>query len=478
MYETDVGKKIMKQKIFREYDIRGIVGEDFTPDDARQLGKIFGSYVYETFGPRIVVGRDGRLSSPLLGAIFTEGLVACGVSVIDIGLVPTPLLYFVAHHLQCDGAVMITGSHNPSEYNGFKIMVGGKPFCGEDLQHLYRLFSAGTYCEREGGTVETSDWSEQYLHFLQNDFQKNYGSSSLRIAWDCGNGATGDIVSRLLQSLPGTHVLINASIDGNFPSHHPDPTDSKNMQQLLACVQKEGCDFGVGFDGDGDRIGVIAPNGTLLLGDQLMSAFSEEVLHHHPGSFILADIKSSHHLFRSIAKSGGKPVMCRTGHSHIKLKMKELGAPLAGEMSGHIMFADRAFGFDDAIYAALRFIGIFSTKSPVLSSSLSFQQWLKAQPHSFKTQEIQIPSEDKFQCVERLKMILQKEGETFQDIDGIRKEDEKGWWLMRASNTQEIIVVRIEADTLPYFKVLQEQVKEYLHKIGLEIAFDYALAVA
>ncbi|MBS0272456.1 MAG: phosphomannomutase/phosphoglucomutase [Proteobacteria bacterium] len=459
----------MKRRIFREYDIRGIVGEDFTLSDVRQLGKAIATHTLETVGPKIVFGRDGRLSSPSLSAAFQEGLISCGATAIDLGLVPTPLLYYAAHHLKSDAAVMITGSHNPPSYNGFKMMVGGKPFCGQDLQHLYEIIASESFKERDGGILENVDWSTSYLEFLLDDFKKNYTSSSLKIAWDAANGAAGNIISRLVKVLPGTHYLINEQIDGNFPSHHPDPTEPKNMKQLYELVQKEKCDFGIGFDGDGDRIGVIDPKGRLVWGDQLLNIFAEEVLKTHPNSYILADVKSSPHLFKSIAQWGGKPLLCKTGHSQIKIKMKELSSPLAGEMSGHIMFADRAFGFDDALYAAIRLIGIFS------NASFSFESWLDQQPQSFKTKEIHVPSDHKFEHVEELKTLLRKEKE-FSDIDGIRFEEEKGWWLIRASNTQEIIVVRIEAYTQAHFNTLITQVENYFDKIGLNINIKMAIA--
>ena len=367
---------------------------------------------------------------------------------------------------------MITGSHNPPPYNGFKIMVGGKPFCGEDIQSLFELFSSGTFPEKEGATVKRIDFSDQYVDFLIQDFKEHYGNSSLKIAWDTGNGAAGDVVAKLLRQLPGEHYLINEEIDGNFPAHHPDPTEPKNMIQLCELVQKEGCDFGIGFDGDGDRIGVIDPQGRLLWGDQLLGIFAEEGSVTYPGSPVLvADIKSSPQLLKSIAHKGGKPLLCKTGHSHIKRKMKELASPLGGEMSGHIMFADRYFGFDDALYAAIRLVGIFSL------SDFTFEAWLNQQPETVKTKEIHVPSEEKFQDIERLKAILQNENKEFCDIDGIRLEEDFGWWLIRASNTQEIIVLRVEADTQEQFDVLAAQVEQYLQMIGLTVTIQAETAL-
>lgn len=453
----------MDARNFREYDIRGVVGKDFTLSDVCQLGKAFASLVTKEVGPQIVFGRDGRLSSPEVSAAFQEGLVACGARAIDLGVVPTPLLYFAAHHLESDGAVMITGSHNPPEYNGFKMMVGGRPFCGPDLQRLHKKLLADNFTVSASGTSEHVDFSEKYLDFLIKDFLENYGSSSLKIAWDPANGAAGDIIKRLLQRLPGTHFLINEDVDGRFPAHHPDPTEPKNMKQLLELVQKEQCHFGIGFDGDGDRIGVVDPQGRMVWGDQLMIIFAEEVLANHPGSPILADVKSTQHLFHQIERLGGIPLMCKTGHSQIKLKMKEVNSFLAGEMSGHIMFADRAFGFDDAIYASIRLMGGFS------KMSVSFEEWLNDQPQSFKTKEIHIPSDDKFRHIEKLKSFLEEEGKTFSNIDGIRFAEESGWWLMRASNTQEIIVVRVEAESRSHFDSLLAQVEYYFSKLGFQI---------
>lgn len=455
----------MNPKIFREYDIRGIVGKDFTEDDVCRLGKAFASFINQEGGSEIVLGRDGRLSSPSLSSSLKEGLLSCGAKVTDIGVVPTPLLYFTAHHLKSHGAIMITGSHNPPDYNGFKMMVSGKPFFGEKLQELYKQVCSENFEEKQG-VVRFVDWSKPYLNFLIKDFRENYGESKLKIAWDPGNGAAGQILEQLLPSLPGTHYLINQEIDGHFPSHHPDPTELQNMQQLFELVQKESCDLGIGFDGDGDRIGVIDPKGRLLLGDQLLNLFAEEVLGNLPKSHILADVKSSQSLFKNITQLGGRPHLCKTGHSNIKVLMKELNAPLAGEMSGHIMFADRAFGFDDAIYAALRLVGILS-KYPI-----SLEAWLDNQPKSFKTPELKIPSEKKFEDVKALKSIFQKEKKAFSDVDGIRCDEEKGWWLMRASNTQEYIIIRIEANSINYFNSIVEEIENYLEKIGIYVKLN------
>jgi len=455
----------MKRSVFREYDIRGVVGEDFSISDITQLGKAFASLLEGSQNNQVMVGRDGRISSPLLSDAFINGLVSSGVTVLDCGLIHTPLLYFSAYHAKSDGAVMITGSHNPPVHNGFKMMLRGQPFCGLDLQYLYEKFISKVF--RDGkGSIKAVDYSEVYLHFLFQDFQDNYGSSSLKVAWDTGNGATGPILKRLLHKLPGIHYHINQEVDGLFPSHPPDPTDPKNMNQLVNIVQEKQCDFGIGFDGDGDRIGVVDPEGRLVWADQLLPLFAEEVLATHPGASILADVKSSHHLFNTISNLGGNPVLCPSGHSQLKIKMKELRSPLAGEMSGHIMFADRALGYDDAIYAALRLLGIFSKKY------LSFKEWLDLQPQSFKSKAILIPSKNKFLQIEKLKHLLFSENKPFVAIDGVRFETEVGWWLARASNTDEHLVVRVEANSYENFKKLLTEVENYLEQVGVQVSLE------
>jgi phosphomannomutase len=321
--------------ILREYDIRGVVGKTLFAADAEALGRAFAATLARSGGRRLAVGYDGRLTSPELEAALVEGLVAGGVDVVRVGRGPTPMLYFAAAMLGVDGGLMVTGSHNPPDHNGFKMVLGGKPFYAEQIQELGRTAAALGAPAGPRGRVEEHAIADDYLARVVQDYDEG---RPLSVAWDPGNGATGEIVSRLTQCLPGTHYLINATIDGRFPAHHPDPTVVENMRQLQDEVARRGCDLGIAFDGDGDRIGVVDAKGRILWGDQLMIVLARDVLQRHPGAPILADVKASDVLFAEIARAGGKPVMLPTGHSPIKAKLGELNAPLAGEMSGHIFF--------------------------------------------------------------------------------------------------------------------------------------------
>lgn len=459
----------MKRKAFREYDIRGVAGEDFILSDIVQLGKAFASFLEDSPNKRVVVGRDGRVSSPQLTEAFITGLLSSGIEVLDCGLIPTPLLYYSAHQSSAEGAVMVTASHNPPEFNGFKLMLGTRPLCGDELQKLYdrmisEKFSLGK------GSLKTLDCSKNYLQFLHKDLDKNYGSSfgnsSLKVAWDSGNGVTGPLLQKILPHLPGAHFLINETVDGTFPSRGSDPTNIENMHQFTQFVLDNKCDFGIAFDGDGDRLSVIDKHGRLLLADQLLPLFAEEVLKTHSNAFILIDVKASAHLLKSIEILGGRPLICPCGHSSMKIKMKELQSPLAGEMSGHIMFSDRAFGFDDAIYAALRFMGIVSTMS------LPLEEWIDKQPKSFASKVLKISTKDKFKKIDNLKELMFAKKKAFLSIDGIRFETKNGWWLVRASNTEECIVFRVEGKNYENFCILANELIYMLEEIGLEIRLE------
>lgn len=341
--------------ILREYDIRGIVGETLFAADAEAIGRAFGTLVVRNRGRVVCVGYDGRLSSPELEAALVRGLVATGVEVRRIGRGPTPMLYYAAHTMGADGGIMVTGSHNPPTHNGFKMVFGGKPFFADQIQELGRLVAAGDLESRDGGCVGEVSVREAYIDRLRADYD---GIRPLTVVWDAGNGATGEVMTALTERLPGTHILLNAAIDGRFPAHHPDPTEPENLAQLIEAVARHGAELGIAFDGDGDRIGVVDAKGRILWGDQMMMLLAEDVLKSRPGAMILADVKASQSLFDHIAALGGQPVMCRTGHSLIKTRLAETGAPLAGEMSGHIFFADRYYGYDDALYAAVRFLSL------------------------------------------------------------------------------------------------------------------------
>jgi phosphomannomutase len=423
--------------ILREYDIRGIVGETLHDADARALGRAYAAMLRAAGGRRVAVGRDGRLSSPALEAALVEGLIASGIDVARIGLGPTPMLYFAGHTLGVDGALMVTGSHNPANHNGFKLMLGKRSVYGADIQRLGRIAAAGDF-PSGAGKVEEQPVRDGYIARLLQDYR---GGRALSVAWDSGNGATGEVVELLTRKLPGAHRLLNTAIDGRFPAHHPDPTEPKNLVELQGAVTQGGCDLGIAFDGDGDRIGVIDGDGKILWGDQLMVTLAREVIAERPGAEIIADVKASQVLFDEVARMGGKPLMWRTGHSLIKAKMAETGAPLAGEMSGHIFYADRYYGYDDALYAAVRLLGILAR------SSESLAEMRRKLPPVMNTPELRIPCAEarKFAVIDEVKARLRQAGARMSDIDGVRVSGPDGWWLLRASNTQAVLVARAEA---------------------------------
>lgn len=426
--------------ILREYDIRGIVGETLSADDVRTVGRAFGTILVRDGGRTTAVGYDGRLSSPELEAAMVEGLVAAGVEVSRVGRGPTPMTSFAIHQLGTDAGIMITGSHNPPEYNGVKLTKQGKSFYGADIRRLGELAAAGDFETGEGSAREVSVFDD-YIARLLRDFD---GDKPLTVAWDAGNGAAGEALQSLVSKLPGHHVLLNETIDGTFPAHHPDPTVEKNLDQLKAAVAAEGCDLGIAFDGDGDRIGVVDQHGRVLWGDQLLVILAREVLADEPGATIIADVKASQVFFDEIARMGGKPLMWKTGHSHIKTKMAELGAPLAGEMSAHIFFKHRYYGFDDALYAAVRLLNVLNATDETLADIRD------AMPKTVSTPEIRFDcAEDrKFQVVEEVRERLgAMDGITVHGMDGVRVETPDGWWLLRASNTQAVLVARCEATT-------------------------------
>jgi phosphomannomutase len=424
--------------ILREYDIRGIVGKTLSRADAHAIGRGFGTVVRRAGGTRVCVGYDGRLSSPELEAALVEGLAACGLSVWRIGRGPTPMLYFSRFALQADAGIMVTGSHNPPDYNGFKMVLGKDSFFGGQILDMGKLVAAGDFVDGRG-TVEDRPVFDAYVDRLLQDLDP--GIANLAVAWDAGNGAAGDVMVALTDRLPGRHVLLNETIDGTFPAHHPDPTVAENLEQLKACVLREKCDLGVAFDGDGDRIGVLDGRGRIVWGDQLMLLFARDILKTHPGATIIADVKASQVLFDEIARAGGKPLMWKTGHSLIKTKMAELGAPFAGEMSAHLFFADRYYGFDDALYAAVRLLGIVGASGQSLAA---FRDGL---PRVVNTPEIRFPcAEDrKAAVIDEVRARLAAAGADMTEIDGVRVRTADGWWLLRASNTQDVLVARCEA---------------------------------
>jgi phosphomannomutase len=445
----------------REYDIRGIVGQTLRPEDAFAIGRCFGSIVARQGGRTVAVGYDGRLSSPEMEAQLVAGLRACGLEVPRIGCGPTPMLYFACYALEADGGVMVTGSHNPPNYNGFKMMLGRKPFFGKQIQEIGRMAAEGDVVPSAVGTDRAVDVSEQYIARVLKDWDG--GERGLRVVWDPGNGSSADIVKQLVKKLPGTHFVINGTIDGNFPAHHPDPTVAKNLEQIIAEVAREKADLGIAFDGDGDRIGVVDDEGHILFGDQLMIVLARDVLKNKPGGTIIADVKASQVLFDEIARAGGNPLMWKTGHSLIKAKMAETGSPLAGEMSGHIFFADKWYGFDDAPYSAVRLLGIVARMTTKLSTVRA------ALPQVINTPELRFdcPDTRKFAVVEEVKARLAAEGAKVQDVDGVRVLTKDGWWLLRASNTQAVLVARAEARSEAGLERLKAQIARQVEASGL-----------
>ncbi len=432
-----IGGHRFNPTILREYDIRGVVGDTLGEADATAIGRAFARLLSERGGRRVAVGYDGRLSSPALAAALIDGLTKSGAAVVGVGLGPTPMLYFAAFTLDVDAGIMITGSHNPADYNGFKMMIDKKPFYGADIQRLGEVAAAGDFIAG-AGTVEERSVSAAYIERLARDYD---GERPLKIAWDAGNGATGDALVGLTARLPGEHILLNQTIDGTFPAHHPDPTEPKNLVQLQAVVAEQRCDLGIAFDGDGDRIGVVDGKGRILWGDQLMVLLAGDIVRTRPGATIIADVKASQVLFDEIERMGGKPLMWRTGHSLIKTKMAETGAPLAGEMSGHIFFADRYYGYDDALYAAVRLLGVIGRGTADLATLRD------RLPAVVNTPELRFPCSEtrKFAVIDEVKRRLRQAAAEMSDIDGVRVRTPDGWWLLRASNTQDVLVARAEA---------------------------------
>ena len=446
----------------REYDIRGIVGSTLHAADAFAVGRGFGTLVVRAGGSRVAVGYDGRLSSPALEAALVDGLVACGIEVLRVGCGPTPMLYFAGVTRGCDGAIMVTGSHNPPDYNGFKMMLGKKPFFGAQIQALGQLVALGDVVEAEHGSSAALDVSGAYVKRLLADWDG--GDRELKVVWDNGNGAAGDVLPHLVHGLPGEHIIINQAIDGRFPAHHPDPTVAKNLVELIDKIAETGADLGIAFDGDADRIGVVDNEGNIIWGDQLLVVLGRDVLKSHPGGTIIADVKASQVLFDEIARAGGHPLMWKTGHSLIKAKMAETGSPLAGEMSGHVFFADKWYGFDDALYAAVRLLGIIARSDQKLSAIRA------ALPNTVSTPELRFdcPDERKFTVIAEVAARLKEDGAEVSAIDGVRVRTAHGWWLLRASNTQAVLVARCEAADETGLDQLKAALTTQLEASGLE----------
>ncbi len=464
--KTFADTHIFDQSILREYDIRGTVGNTLKADDCYFIGRGFGTVLKRKGGTTIAVGYDGRESSPEFAENAIRGLMDCGLTVEAIGLGPTPMAYFTMKSRGLDAAIQITGSHSPLSYNGIKMTFKDQSFFGADIQKLGKMVAAGDF-DAGQGTVTEIDIQDIYVDRLVAAYD---GPKDLNVAWDNGNGAAGEILRRMVKKLPGKHTLIYDEIDGTFPNHHPDPTVAKNLVDLQKLVKDVKADVGIGFDGDADRIGAVDGDGSILWADLLMAVYAQEVLKTHPGAYIIADVKCSRVLFDEIARLGGKPVMWITGHSLIKQKMRELNAPLAGELAGHICFADKYYGFDDAIYDAVRLLNILSHSGKSLSELTAHL------PKMQNTPEIRfhVPAERKFDIAPEIKARLKQEAAKdieIIDIDGVRVTTPDGWWLMRPSNTEDALTIRAEGFNAEGLERLKNQLIDQLKKSGIGSPF-------
>ncbi len=445
----------MNPNIFREYDIRGQVPEELNRETAYRLGLSFGAYYREFGATRISLGRDCRLSSPELRLGVIEGMRDAGIHVKEVGMVPTPVLYFSLHHLDVDGGIQITGSHNPPEYNGFKVCLGKTTIYGEEIQRLRRIAERGSFPKGKG-SVESKEVLQPYLEEILKRIR--CGPISRRVVLDAGNGVAGLVAPELYSRMGIKVETLFCEPDGRFPNHHPDPTLPENLKPLIQKVTDASADLGIAFDGDADRIGVVDRKGRIIWGDQLMIIFSRDLLKRHPGAKIIGEVKCSQVLYDDIRKNGGIPIMWKAGHSLIKGKMKEEGALLAGEMSGHLFFAERYFGYDDAIYAGARLLEILTTERKEL------EELLAGIPSLVSTPEIRLdcPDDKKFKIISALVSEFKKEYQVI-DVDGARVVFDGGWGLVRASNTQPVLVLRFEAKDQ---KTLEEIQKIFMDKLG------------
>ena len=457
-------KPSINPQIFREYDIRGIVGTDLTPASVTSIGKAIGTYIRRGNGKNMILGRDVRSSSVEFCNILSKALNSTGCNVIDIGMVPTPVLYFALHHFNADGGVMITGSHNPPEFNGFKISQGFHSLYGEKVQELKGLIEVNDF-EVGTGTTKQQAVLAEYMEKICSILEI---PRKIKVVVDGGNGCFGIVGPDLLKKLGQTPIELFSEPDGTFPNHHPDPTVSEHLTDLIEKVRLENAELGIGFDGDADRIGVVDEKGNILWGDQLLTIFARDILSRNPGATIVGEVKCSQNLYKDIKKNGGVPVMTAAGHSLIKNKMRETGALLAGEMSGHICFADNYYGFDDAIFAACRVLQI------VAQSNTKVSEMLADLPETAYTPEIRIdcPDDQKFKIVRELTEIFREKYEVI-DIDGVRVNFDHGWALIRASNTQPVLVLRLEAVTKERLKELVAVIKKQTDKYKPVIQFDY-----
>jgi len=442
--------------IFREYDIRGVAGRDFDRDFAHRLGRAYGTLAAEHGAALVSVGRDCRLTSDGYAEALRDGIRRCGVDVLDVGVCPTPLVYFSIFHWGLDGGVQITGSHNPSDYNGFKICLGTDSMHGDQIQELRRRLEAGRFRDGEG-RIESRPARPAYQEWVASAFGAL--SRPIRVVVDGGNGTGGPVAPEIYRRLGADVTALFCDMDGRFPNHHPDPTVEENMADLIRAVRETGAEVGIAFDGDADRIGVVDEHGRIVWGDELLVVLARDVLARNPGATIVSEVKCSQRLYDDVAKRGGNAVMWKAGHSLLKAKMRETGALLGGEMSGHVFFKERYFGFDDGIYAGARLLEVLARSGKTVSELLSDL------PPSFSTPEIRLecPDDVKFRIAERVTAHFRAEGASIVDIDGVRVNFGRGWGLLRASNTQPVLVMRFEAES-------PELLEEYRRRVEAAVA--------
>lgn len=455
----------LPQRIFRAYDIRGIVDKELTPNLAYTVGLAFGSEARELGIKTVVIGRDGRISGPRLLAGLQAGIIASGTNVINVGEVPTPVLYFATHHLATQSGVMVTGSHNPRGYNGFKMVLAGQTLFGERIQDIYMRAKSQNFTQGNGAVTEESV-VDAYIARITGDVKLK---KPFKIVVDCGNGVTGGVVPTLFSALGCDVVELYCEVDGNFPNHHPDPSVAENLQDLIKTVQDQQADIGLAFDGDGDRLGVICNNGAMILPDRQLMLFAKDILQRNPGAPIIFDVKCSQHLPKVIKQYNGNPIMWKTGHSFIKTKMAEMASPLSGEMSGHIFFKERWYGFDDALYAGARLLEILANEGQ------SCDEVFSALPNSVNTPELLLPIDEKkkFEFIKDFIKSASFDDAKLVTVDGLRVDFPYGWGLIRASNTTPCLTLRFEADTQADLLSVQEQFRQQLLAVdnSLELPF-------
>lgn len=453
--------------ILRQYDIRGIVGDTLKEDDCYFVGKSFGTYMARKGLRTIVVGFDARESSKVFSDELIKGLVESGIDVCNIGLVPSPVVYYVMQEHKFDASIVITGSHSPLKYNGIKMTLLEGAFVGDEIKSLASIASVGDFAKGEGSVAE-KDYSDEYVERILKDYN---GKRDLKIAWDNGNGAGGEILRKLVAKMPGEHVVLYDEFDSNFPNHHPDPSVEKNLLDLIKAVKDNGCDIGIAFDGDADRIGVVDEQGNIIWSDILLAVYASEVLAEHPGETVIADVKCSRVLFDEIGRLGGNPVISMTGAAMIRPQVKELNAPLAGELSGHIIFNDKYYGFDDGVYCGLRIANLLSNSGRKMSELVAhlpktvFTPELRLEVEA--SRKFLIPTEIKDRLVAESNPNIQ-----VNDIDGVRVTTPEGWWLVRASNTEELITLRVEAFDEEGLEKLKAQITKQLRLSNFELKFD------